>query len=153
MSGGSASRGGTPVGYLSEFPASEVRAISLLRSWCSDGAACAASLAEAELGPGDAGPTVSVVGQIASMLAHHGRRPMIRHACACDCVGGDEACFATLVSAAAEGAREDAMMLACLMVRADMSPALVALAEELGLRLKRGSARPVQARPAGAVLH
>ena len=42
-----------------------------------------------------------------------------------------------MIGAAADGAREDAMMLAALIVRPDFAPALAALSEQLGLALQR----------------
>ena len=61
----------------------------------------------------------------------------MRHGTDCPCLGADEACFARVVADASEGAREDAMLVAALMVRPDMAPAAVHLAEALGLALKR----------------
>ena len=40
----------------------------------------------------------------------------MRHSIECRCLGGDEACFANLVATAAEGEREDALLMATLMV-------------------------------------
>jgi hypothetical protein len=59
----------------------------------------------------------------------------MRHGCACPCLGADEAAFARLVQTATEGEREDALMLACCMVRPDLAPGLVHLAQAAGLAL------------------
>ncbi|WP_245706594.1 hypothetical protein [Ruegeria marina] len=61
---------------------------------------------------------------------------MVRHDLGCACVGADEACFAHLIASAATGAHEDALMLAALIVRPDLAPALVALSEQFGLALQ-----------------
>lgn len=63
----------------------------------------------------------------------------MRHAPACPCIGADEACFAALVADAAEGAREDAMLISTLIVRPDFAPAAAACAEELGVALRRAT--------------
>ena len=46
--------------------------------------------------------------------------------------------FARFVALAAEGAREEAILMAALIVRADLALGLTALAEEIGLGLMRG---------------
>ena len=55
---------------------------------------------------------------------------------------GDEAAFAEVVRLAAGGEREDALMIACCLVRPDLAPALVHLAEQAGIRLGRAVAAP-----------
>lgn len=82
---------------------------------------------------------MSVMDRLCSLCAHHGRRPLIRHGLGCSCLGADENCFAQMIAAASEGAREDTMMLAALIVRPDFAPALAALSEELALALRRMS--------------
>ncbi|MEX0349192.1 MAG: hypothetical protein AB3N15_07165 [Paracoccaceae bacterium] len=79
---------------------------------------------------------LETLGRICSLCAQHGRRPLMRHSLGCDCLGADENFFAQMVGAAADGGREDAMMLATLIVRPDFAPALAALSEEFGLTLK-----------------
>ena len=70
-------------------------------------------------------------------MKRFGRRPLLRHQIGCACVGADEACFAGLVAAASEGRHEDALMIAVLVVRPDVAPLLVGLAETLGHALRR----------------
>lgn len=141
MTGPTEMRGAAPVGYLHELPTEDVRAIRLLRQWCGPVHEDVTPQLIEDLGPEKAQLAAETLGQIATVMARYARRPLMRHSTSCDCVGGDEACFATLVSAASHGAREDAMMIACLMVRADFSPALVGLAEQLGLALRAGRPR------------
>lgn len=77
-----------------------------------------------------------------SQLCHgHARRPLCPHALQCACLGGDEACFARMVASAAEGAREDALMMALLLVRADIAPLVTGLAQDAGLALRRMTLR------------
>ena len=71
----------------------------------------------------------------------YARRPLCPHAMSCTCLGGDEACFARRVASAAEGAREDALMMALLLVRADIAPIVSGLAQDAGLYLRRMTLR------------
>ncbi len=94
------------------------------------------------------GPTTALIAlqNLESLLRHtvvHARRPLNRHAAHCPCVGGDECILARFVSLATEGAREDAILMATLIVRADVSLGLVRIAEELGLTLMRETGSPV----------
>jgi hypothetical protein len=79
--------------------------------------------------------------QLASLCQTHARRPLCAHALNCACLGGDEACFAHLVSSAAQGAREEALMMALLLVRADFAPLITGLAQQAGLALRRMALR------------
>ena len=78
------------------------------------------------------------------MTARYARRPLLGHAPDCPCAGADECVFARFVALAAEGAREDAVLMAALLVRADVALCLAALAEAIGLGLMRdtGAAHP-----------
>lgn len=77
-----------------------------------------------------------VAGQLLAMLHSHGRRPLVNHSAGCGCVGADEAVFVQFVGLAAEGQREDATLMALLMVRAEVAPLAVSLAEQLGLLVR-----------------
>lgn len=68
-------------------------------------------------------------------LMHHARRPVACHDISCPCVGGDEYALARFVALAAEGDREDAVLLCALLVRSDIAICLAPLAEEVGLRV------------------
>ena len=83
--------------------------------------------------------------QMASLCQIHGRRPLCPHSQTCACLGGDEAWFAHLLASAAEGASEEALMMALLRVRADFAPVLAALAQDAGLALHRMTLRAVSA--------
>ncbi len=130
-----------------------------LRLW-GDGAqgrADAASDFEIALGAEGGRAAMLTLDRLCSLCAHHGRRPLIRHGLSCSCLGADENCFAQMIAAASEGAREDAMMMASLIVRPDFAPALASLSEELGLALRRMTASvPLPTtghQPPAAVLH
>lgn len=136
-----APRGGTPVGVLADLSVVEAGAVHWLRAWCSgvEGRRALQSELAAAFGTRDGGDLYEAVGALCELCIRHARRPLTRHHRTCDCVGADEACFATFVAAAAEGDREDALMIACVMVRADVAMALVPLAERAGLAVQRRS--------------
>jgi hypothetical protein len=126
--------GGLPVGHLDTLPPLEGLSVRALRRWCDGGPeALAEDLAGSLGGRGDE------AAQAFDALCRHClascRRPFMRHGCACPCLGADEAAFARLVQTATEGEREDALMLACCMVRPDLAPGLVHLAQAAGLAL------------------
>ena len=74
----------------------------------------------------------------------------MRHGTACPCVGSDEAVFARFVMTAATGEREDAMLVATLLVRADVAPVATAAAQSIGLTLLRGAQSCRAEAPTGA---
>ncbi len=61
----------------------------------------------------------------------------MRHSVQCKCLGADEACFANFIATAATGEREDAMLIATLLVRPDVAPLIVSLAADVGLAFMR----------------
>ncbi len=132
-------RGGAAVGRLSDLDPVEAGAVMYLRLWGagSGGQADAASDFEIALGLDRGRAAMLTLDRLCSLCAHHGRRPLMRHGLGCACLGADENCFAQMVAAASEGAREDAMMMASLIVRPDFAPALASLSEELGLALRQ----------------
>lgn len=130
-----------------------------LRLWGegAKGRADAASDFDIALGADQGRAAMLTLDRLCGLCVHHGRRPLVRHGLGCGCLGADENCFAQMIAAAAEGAREDAMMMASLIVRPDFAPALASLSEQLGLALQRMTSTPdvttAVHRPAGAVLH
>ncbi|MEN8833704.1 MAG: hypothetical protein ABF285_14350 [Pacificibacter sp.] len=58
------------------------------------------------------------------------------HDGACNCIGADEASFAHFVRIAAEGEPEDAMLLGMLILRGEVVPVAVGLAQQLGLLIE-----------------
>lgn len=136
------SRGGAAVGRLSDLNPIEVGAVMYLRLW-SEGPqarADAASDFEIALGLDQGRAAMMTLDRLCGLCAHHGRRPLVRHGLGCSCLGADENCFAQMIAAASEGAREDAMMMASLIVRPDFAPALASLSEEMGMVLRRMTA-------------
>lgn len=150
-------RGGTPVGTLDGLPPDEARLIRLLRGWCdgADGQKSIWNDLALAIGPGAARSALSALEHLLHLFAEGGRRPLTRHHGACRCVGSDEAVFARLVVLAASGEREEAMLLASHLLRADLLAVAVDLAQTLGLHLMRLELRRAPQRPrrAGQVLH
>ncbi|MBD3626041.1 MAG: hypothetical protein HUJ24_11870 [Rhodobacteraceae bacterium] len=155
-----ARRGGAPVAALDQLPGREARAVGWLREWCEgpDGQTRVWQDAVGRLGAARARACLSAFEQLLGLILAHGRRPLMRHSTGCTCVGADEAVFAQFLTSAATGEAEDAMMLASLLVRADMAPTVYGLARTAGLGLLAGrAAAPAMAAnvtwPATAMRH
>lgn len=132
--------GAAPVGRLADLPPLEQRIVIYTRLWTEG------RLGQAEVwrdlierhGPASARLAAQNLEVLLHQTLTHARRPLRRHAASCPCAGGDECVFARFVALAAEGAREDAILMAALIVRADISLGLTRVAEEFGLTLMRG---------------
>jgi hypothetical protein len=136
-------RGGAPVGYVTELGPVEAGAVLYLRLWCNGADAQQQvwnDFAEC-LGVHHGRSALQSLEDLCQLCAKHGRRPLMRHHVSCKCLGADEACFANFVATATEGAREDAMLMATLLVRPDFAPCIVELAQSLGLALRKMSLR------------
>lgn len=131
--------GASPVGKMDMLPKGEAWWIRALRLWCDglDGQIMLRDELCARMGPDNAEAFFTRFTDLVALLLRHGRRPLMRHGVTCDCVGADEAVFA-LFCAQAVHDREEAMMIACLIMRADVAPIAVSLAQTLGLDLARG---------------
>lgn len=152
-------RGGTPVGHLTELGRLEAASVMYLRQW-ADGPDAQAQMRHdftASLGVEQGFKALRSFEQLCRLCANHGRRPLMRHAVKCSCVGSDESCFANFIATAAEGQREDTMLIATLLVRVDMAPMIASCAIDFGLALKRMQMRtpttPPQIPPQRTQLH
>ena len=131
--------GAAPVARVADLPPLEQRVVLYARLWTEG------RLGQAEVwrdlierhGPEGASCAVGHLDSLLREMLAFARRPLQRHAPSCPCAGGDECVLARFVALAAEGAREDAILMATLMVRADVSLMLASIAEELGLSLMR----------------
>lgn len=74
---------------------------------------------------------------LCELCARYGRRSLRQKEVDAPGVGADEACFINFINTAAEGDRDDALLIAMLLVRPDVAPAAVALAAQVGLGLRR----------------
>lgn len=132
-------RGAAAVGFITELDSIEAASVIYLRLW-SNGADAQEQVREdfvTALGQHQGEKTMQSFDNICNLCATHGRRPLMRHSVQCKCVGADESCFANFIATATEGAREDAMLIATLLVRPDVAPLLASCAFDFGLALKR----------------
>ena len=132
-------RGGSPVGLVADLDAVEAGAVLCLRLWCGDASTrvqVGSDLSSA-LGAAAGRQALGALDGMCRLCAGHGRRPILHHQVGCACLGADEACFARIVGAASDGDREDAALIATLMVRPDFAMTLAGHAETLGLALRR----------------
>lgn len=132
------SRGGAPVGQLAHMPGIEAASVLYLRLWCesADSRQSVRDDFTAALGPDHGAAASDAWSSLMDLCVDYCRRPLMRHSVTCECLGADESCFANFVATAATGAREDALLMATLIVRVDMAPVLTSLACECGLALK-----------------
>lgn len=154
----SVQRGAEAVARIAALPVSEALVIGALRARCEgpDQMALFASELRQMAGAERGLRLEESLDDFFALLLRHLRRPLMRHGMTCGCVGADEAVLAHLVSIAASGDREDAMLMACLLVRADVAPSVVHRACLLGLELMRAAPAPITTlpdRPGGATLH
>lgn len=128
-------RGGASVGHLAELPEVERGAVLFLRQWCLGDAARAVIARDFALVFGiERGTRVAErQDRLMRLMLGRARRPLMRHADGCACLGGDESAFAQMVAAAASGDHEDAALFAMTLIAAPAVPEAVALAEEIGL--------------------
>ena len=132
-------RGAAPVGHLSDLNPASAAAVLYFRLW-QTGSTTRAKVGDdfiAGLGPNAGQRAFDTFAELCDMLARYGRRPFVAHSIGCKCLGGDEACLAHFIDCAATGDREEAMLIATLMVRVDITPMLVAHAANVGLAIKR----------------
>lgn len=132
-------RGGAPVSFLTELDSVEAAAVIYLRLWC-DGPDAQAQVWHdfaLMLGPNQGRKACKSFEDLCSLCSRHGRRPLMRHSVHCKCLGADESCFANFIATAATGDREDALMIATLLVRPDMAPLIASLAADVGFALKQ----------------
>lgn len=113
--------GAEPVGRIDQLDAQGRMVVALMR-----GAQIAAKDSDIS----------KVYGQMMMVFERHARRPLMRHHPDCACLGADEAVMARFVRLAARGAREDAALMAMLLIRADIASLAVSLAEQLGLLIQ-----------------
>ena len=134
-----ARHGAAAVGDLAALPPPLSLGVLMLRDWCEgpDGQERVWSAFAAGLPMPAARAGMRHFENLVSILAREGRRPLMRHAPACRCVGSDEAVFANLLATAATGEREDAMLVASLLVPAPLMPLTAEHARQAGLAIAR----------------
>lgn len=132
-------RGGAPVGYLNEISDIESSSVLYFRLWCTGPEAQSQVWNDfaMSLGPAQGRAALKVFERLCGLIFHHSRRQLMHHDITCQCLGGDEAIFANFVAAATQGDREEAMLMASLLVRSDIAVTLADLAQQFGLAVKR----------------
>lgn len=130
--------GAAPVGSLPDMAPHDVNFIIAFRLWNNgvDGQSMLWNLVASQLGPNRARGTLRNFESLMRLCHSHGRRPLMHHAVTCRCAGSDECCLANFINVAATGAREDALMIAMTILRADMAPCALAMAQQIGLAMK-----------------
>jgi hypothetical protein len=127
-------RGGAPVGFINELDGIEAASVIYLRLWC-DGPDAQAQVWNdfaSGLGADQGRKALKSFEDLCALCTRHGRRPLMRHSVQCKCLGADESCFANFIATAATGEREDAMLIATLLVRPDVAPLIASLAADVG---------------------
>ncbi|MEM7496924.1 MAG: hypothetical protein AAF371_02900 [Pseudomonadota bacterium] len=156
--------GALPVGTLDTLPPLEAAAVRGLRLWFSGQEAQAAvwNVFARTFGARQGRASLRAFESFVDTLLEASPRPLMRHGLACRCLGADEHAFAALLSAAARGEREEAILLALAFVPAHHALPLVAAAEAAGPILARVAdplaalippARPAPASAAFPTLH
>ncbi|MEY1554076.1 hypothetical protein AB3Y40_00440 [Yoonia sp. R2331] len=132
-------RGGAAVGHLQDYDSLKATAVIYLRMWCDgpDMQSIVQHDMTQALGAARGQRVFEAFCDLCRLCAHHGRRPLAHHALHCKCVGADEASFAQFIASATEGDREDAMLIAILLVRPDVAPVITSLATQFGISLKQ----------------
>ena len=134
MSHAPTSRGGAPAGHLQDLTPIEAGAVLYLRLWCEGSEAQAQINSDFRLGLGteigDDG--FAALARLNGLIVQNGRRPLMRHALECRCIGADESCFATMIASAADNDYEDSLLLASLMVKAPVASVAASLAFQVG---------------------
>ena len=124
---------------MSDLDPVEAAAVLYFRMWC-DGEKAADRLRMdflSTLGINHGEAALDAFEQLCRNCMQYGRRPLMRHSLTCSCLGADESCFANLVALAGEGAREDAALIASLIVRADLALPMADLAQQVGISFRR----------------
>lgn len=143
------------VATLDSLPPEQVLLVLALRQWAGspDDQAVLWTCLSRQMGPDAARHLRRGLDQLMSLLADQGRRRLVRHDTECPCVGADEAVFANFVATAAHGDREDALLMAMLLVRADLAPLAASLAQTVGLQLLRLARNPMSEEEIRATRH
>ncbi len=132
-------RGAKAVGVMDELTGIEAASVIYLRLWFSGSREQARVRSDLfmALGREQGDRALRSFENLCELCVRHGRRPIMRHSVECRCLGSDESCFANFIATAADGQREDALLIATLLVRPDVAPLVASLAAEFGLALKR----------------
>jgi hypothetical protein len=140
-----------PVRRLDELPEAERRLVACARLWAGGAARHAdlRRLLEDRGGEAAGRAAFGRLDELMRLLLVHGRRPLRLSPVGAEGVLGDECVLARLVGLAAEGAREEAILMSAVMIRADLALELARVAAATGRVLARapGAVGPAPAAP------
>lgn len=131
--------GAYPVSVLAALPDAQALVVRALRQWCSspEGPEQVYRTLTARLGRSHGLTCHQAMGEMMHILQRHARRAFVRHGADCRYVGSDEAILAHFVTIAATGAREDAMLIASLLLEGRYLLPFTEAAQQVGLFLLR----------------
>jgi len=129
----------TPVARLDALPELQAWCVTALRHWMEGPATQTALRRDLACSHGVAGGRAILrdLDSLLDLICRDGRRQMMRRHVGCAAVAADEAVFAQFVATAATGQREDALLMAMLIVRPDLAPLAASLGQRLGLAYLR----------------
>ncbi|EAQ23152.1 MULTISPECIES: hypothetical protein [unclassified Roseovarius] len=148
--------GEMPVAQISEMHHLNRLVVASLRAWNAGGALRAHALLCERMAEPMALAAFEALHDLTEALGATLRRPLRCHTPQCGCVGMDEAAFARFVEEAALGDREDALMMASVLVTARGILPLTEAAARFGLCLHRADLCAKSARipePTSATRH
>ncbi|WP_299650775.1 hypothetical protein [uncultured Jannaschia sp.] len=131
--------GAATVADLQAMDGAQALGVMLLRDWFDgpEGRTRVEGVFAEAFGPAGGDMAREAWADFAALLTSGTRRPVMRHAVTCRCVGADEAVIAQVVTLAARGEREDAMFVLSLLVPGDRLLSAVQTAERAGIALLR----------------
>ncbi|WP_299813359.1 hypothetical protein [uncultured Jannaschia sp.] len=131
--------GAATVADLQAMDGAQALCVMLFRDWFagSEGRARVEGVFVEAFGPDAGTMACDAWAELSALLTARTRRPVMRHAMTCRCVGADEAVVAQVLSLAARGEREDAMLVLSLLVPGDRLLSAVDVAERAGIALLR----------------
>lgn len=129
----------TPVARIDALPDLEAWCVTALRHWMDGPATQAVLRRDLGCSHGVAGACAILrdLDSLLDLICRDGRRQMMRRHVNCAGVAADEAVFARFVATAATGPREDALLMAMLIVRPDVAPLAASLGQRIGLSCLR----------------
>jgi hypothetical protein len=130
--------GATPVGFLTELTALEATSISLLRAWCNSEETQFEVITNLilNLGSEKGNQVAEYLRNICKILFLHSRRTFMRHNMDCQCIGADEAYFATIILSATNNNIEEAKSISSFILKPSLLSDFVITAKELGSTIK-----------------
>ena len=137
-------RSGEPADHLDALSPIEASAVIYWRLWAQgeQGRRRVHADFDTALGAHAGSDAVGALSQIFDICARHCRRPLTHCALGCKCLGADERCFADFIGYASECNREDAALVASLLVNPNLCLLLATHAQTFGLALRRMACAP-----------